>query len=222
MPLMDDLNESPNRRANTFAKASRHSKRVKFLKFALPIGALTIVSVLGFAVFNVRNGPEADVGSLALEGNKIVMANPKLKGVTGNNEPYAVEAQRALQNVKDVNDIDLEDITAQVPFGKGVTAKVIAPIGHLDNANQVLTLKGGFSLTTSDGLVANLQDAVLNFKTHSLKTDMPVDIQQLGTHITAGSLSVKDGGSVLVFEKNVRMVLQPEVTEKTKEPANGG
>jgi lipopolysaccharide export system protein LptC len=220
--ISDQLEGEGVRRSLAFKRARRHSGIVRVLKFVLPLSALLVVAVLGFVAFGVRNAPDVNVGDIALEGDKIVMANPRLTGLTSNNESYTVEAQRALQNVKDINDIDLEGITAQLPFGAGATAKVIAPVGHLDNAKQILTLQGGFNLTTSNGLVAKLQDAVLNFETHSLKTEMPVDIRQPGTHIQAGSLSVTDGGSILVFEKRVRMTIQPSLLNQTREPQNGG
>jgi lipopolysaccharide export system protein LptC len=222
MPMMDDLTQSTGFRTEAFAKASRHSKWVKFLKFALPVSALAIVAGFSLTAMQARMLPEIDVAGFALEGGKIVMDNPKLNGVTGDNQPYMVEATRALQSATDVNDVELEGITARIPFGKDTTASVQAPVGHLNNTTQILTLKGGFDLTTSDGLVAKLQDAVFDFGVRSLKTDSPVDIKRQGTHIQADSMTITNGGASLVFENRVRMTLLPDQTEQTKEPANGG
>ena len=223
LPMMDDVAAHTGNRTEAFAKASRHSKRVKFLKFVLPAFALIIVAGFSLTAVQTRFAVEdIDVASIALEGGKIVMDKPKLNGVTGDNQPYTVEAQRALQSATDINDVDLEGITAKIPFGSGITANLQAPVGHLNNTTQVLTLKGGFNLTTSDGMVAKLQDAVFDFGARSLKTDSPVDITRAGTHIKADSMTVMDGGASLVFEKRVRMVLQPNQTEQTKGPDHGG
>ena len=222
LPVMDDVTEGAGSRAEAFARASRHSTWVKFLKFALPVSALAITAGFGLTAMQARMIPEIDVAGIALEGGKIVMDNPKLNGVTGDNQPYTVEATRALQSSTDINDVELEGITARIPFGKDTTASVQAPVGHLNNQTQILTLKGGFDLKTSDGMVAKLQDAVFDFDARSLKTTRPVDITGQGTHIQADSMIITDGGASLVFEKRVRMTLLPDQMEQTKEPANGG
>jgi lipopolysaccharide export system protein LptC len=222
MPMMDDLNEGTGFRTQAFARASRHSKWVKFLKFALPLSALAIVASFGLVAIQTRMIPEIDVAGVALKDGKIVMNNPKLNGVTGDNQPYTVEADRALQSTNDINDVDLEGITARIPFGKDTFANVKAPIGHLNNDTQILKLQGGFDLKTTDGMVAKLQDALIDFGGRSLKTSSPVDITRQGTHIQADSMTILDGGASLVFEKRVRMVWQPQPNEQTKEPANGG
>ncbi len=221
-PVVDNLSQGSGLRAKAFARAARHSRRVALLKFALPVSAFVILGVLGFFAIQARLGSEVEVAGVALEGDRIVMDQPRLNGVTSANEPYTVEARRALQLVTDVNDLNLEDIKAQIPFGAGVTAEVLAPNGHLNNASQVLVLRGGFSLTSSDGMVAKLKDAEIDFEGKSLKTEMPVDIKRPGTHIQADSLVITDGGAKLVFEKRVRMTLQPGAMEQPKEPNNGG
>ena len=220
--MMEDLNEGAGSRSQAFARASRHSRLVTFLKFALPVSALTIVAAFGLIAMQARMLPEIDITAVALKDGKIIMDNPKMSGVTGDNQPYSVEAARALQSPTDINDIELEGITASIPFGTGTTAQVLAPTGHLNNTKQILILKGGFDLTTSDGMVAKLQDAFIDFGIRSLKTAMPVDIRRSGTHIRADSMVITDGGASLVFEKNVRMTLQPDAMEQTKEPNNGG
>lgn len=219
---MDDLNNGAGVGSGAFARASRHSRIVKFLKLALPFSALAIVAGFGLVATQARMVPDLDVSAVALKDGKIVMNNPKMNGVTSDNQPYTVEATRALQSASDVNDVELEGILARIPFGSGATAQVEAPVGHLDNTKQVLKLTGGFNMTTSDGMVAKLQDAVFDFRARSLKTAMPVDITRAGTHIQADSMIITNGGASLVFEKRVRMVLLPDEMEQKKEPNNGG
>ena len=221
-PLVNDLRAENEFATQAFARAKRHSRLVRLLKFALPVVAVVIIAGFSLVALQVRMVPDVNVGNLALESGKIVMDNPKLNGVTGNNQPYRVEAIRALQSVGNVNDIELEGVTAEIPFSSTATAKVLAPVGHLNNTTQILTLGGGFHLTTSDGMVAKLQDAVFDFSARSLKTTKPVDITRPGTHIQADSMTIINGGASLVFEKRVRMVLQPALIEPGKETENGG
>jgi lipopolysaccharide export system protein LptC len=213
-PMLDDLSKSAGFQNQAFAKANRHSKWVRFLKFALPASALFIVAGFGLVAMQARMLPdEIGVAAVALEGGKIVMDSPRLNGMMGDNQPYTVEARRALQAVGDVNDIDLEYITAQLPIGDGKTAKLVAPAGHLDNGKRILTLKGNFDFVSSDGMVAKLENGIFDFNAQSLKTEMPVDIKRPGTHIRADSMTIFDGGNRVLFEKRVRMIMQPQVTQ---------
>ncbi len=220
--MIHDMAKSANTQSHAFAKASRHSKWVRFLKFALPTCALFIVAGFGLVAMQARILPDdVSVSAVALEGGKIVMDSPRLNGMTGDNQPYTVEAKRALQSVSDVNDIDLEDITAQLPLGNGNTAKLVAPAGHLDNGKRILTLKGVFDVVSSDGLVAKLEGGVFDFAAQSLTTEMPVDIKRPGTHIRADSMTITDGGKRLLFEKRVRMILQPPTTQQSTSELRG-
>jgi lipopolysaccharide export system protein LptC len=192
------------------------------LKFALPVSALAIVVGFGLVAMQARMLPDdIAVAGVALEGGKIVMDSPRLNGMTGDNQPYTVEAKRALQAVSDVNDIDLEDITAEVPLGGGKTAKLVAPAGHLDNSKRILTLKGAFDVVSSDGMVAKLDGGVFDFDAQSLKTEMPVDIKRPGTHIRADSMTISDGGARLLFEKRVRMITQPPAAQQSASELRG-
>lgn len=209
-------------RTKAFAKANRHSNIVRLLKFVLPLSAIAISAGFAFVTFQARNIAQVDVSAIALQNGRIVMENPRLNGVTGDNQPYNVTASRALQSSTDVNDIALEGITANLPFGPENTAQLQAPKGHLDNGKRILTLDGGFDLTSSDGMVARLEDAVFDFGARSLKTEKPVDITRQGTHIRADSMVITEGGASLVFERRVKMVIMPESLRKSGEIANGG
>ena len=222
LSLVNDQSAVSASRSQTFARASRHSLFVRVLKFALPTIALAILGGFAFVAVQARSVTNIDVAGVALQNGKIVMDNPKLNGLTGDNQPYTMEAKRALQSPTDINDIELEGITAQIPFGTGITAQVEAPMGHLDNGKQVLRLEGGFDLIASDGMVAKLQDAIVDFGGGSLQTAMPVDIKRPGMHIQADSMTITDGGASLVFENRVRMTLQPDAIKQPKEPNNGG
>ncbi|MGL4405415.1 MAG: LPS export ABC transporter periplasmic protein LptC [Notoacmeibacter sp.] len=212
----------PEPRSKAFAQAKRHSNFVRFLKFVLPISAIAISAGFAFVTLQARTGPSVSIASAALENGRIVMENPRLNGSTGDNQPYSLIAARALQSTVDVNDILLEGITAQMPFGTGNTAQLIAPNGHLDNGKRILTLPAGFNLTSSDGMVAKFEGAVFDFGARSLKSEMPVDIKRQGTHILADSMVITEGGASMIFERRVRMIITPESLRQTGEPANGG
>ncbi len=219
-PTIENFHAAANRRGeDVFASAGRHSRRVRILKFAIPGIALMSAGLFGGATF-FRNELPVAVSSdgVSLSDGRIVMANPKLDGMTGDKRPYKMQAERAFQEVKKNGLVELETISAELPFGIDTMAQLKAGSGFFDNGNSLLDLGKGIELTTSDGMVAKLTSARVDIGKNGLSTTEPVDITTNGAHITADSMQVSDGGKLLVFEKRVRLVIDP----KKMKTASGG
>lgn len=198
-----------------FAAAERHSRRVRLLKITIPVVA-TIGVVLLAAVTVFRQGSPVAVSteSITLSDGRIVMSNPKLDGLTGDKKPYAMRAERAFQEIGRDGLVELEKITAELPFANNSTAQLRAGGGFFDNARNTLDLGKSVEVTTSDGMTAKLDSARVDIGKSELKTDKPVEITTSGSRITAESLSVSNGGKLLVFETNVRLTIDPKKLNK--------
>jgi len=208
-------------RADAFGRAERHSRRVRWLKLALPIAAFAMAA--GFIGYSILASPtvvsvEAE-GSVFTEG-KLVMASPKLEGFTKDGRPYSVIAARAIQDVAQQDIINLEGIDAKMPVEKDIWARVEAKSGIYDRAANTLEVKSDILVTTTDGMVAKLKSAFLDIAKGSLKTADAVDIQLHGSKVTADSMAVLENGKLIIFEKRVRMNIDPEEM-KAAEAARG-
>ncbi|MFZ1774476.1 MAG: LPS export ABC transporter periplasmic protein LptC [Rhizobiaceae bacterium] len=220
---------APDGRAgDAFAAARRHSRRVHVLKMALPASAVLVTSAF-FLWSWLATPPDTGVSvdGAAFTGGKLVMANPKLDGFSKDNQPYSMTAARAVQDIKTMGVIALEDINAKLPVTAGNMAAVTADAGIYDRDNNTLAFTTPLQVTTTDGMKAVLKTAFMDLTSGSLKTGDPVDITLNGSRITADSFSASDHGKVLVFEKRVRMTIQPDAMKagqdkaKQKEAANG-
>ncbi len=206
--------------STVFRAAERHSRRVRFLKFALPAAALLGAAVFSwFTFFSTSSVPSnISLDNAGIEDGKLVMTNPKLDGFTKDKLPYKMSAVRALQEVGNSNVISLEGIDAEIPLGTELRAQVKAKSGVFDNANRQLTLDSDISLTTSDGITARLQSADIDIAGNSMSTDQPVSINNSNSQITADSMQITESGKVMTFEKRVRLVIQPaKLQEGSKE-----
>lgn len=197
-------------RASAFGRAQRHSSRVRVLKIVLPLAA--VIMAVAFPVYSYLVAPpsvtvEAD-GSAFSEG-KLVMANPKLDGLTKDNLPYALNALRAIQSTDKQGVVELEGIAAKLPVSAGNVASVGAAHGIYDRDTNTLDLDKEITISTTDGMVAKLKSAFLDMDKGTMKTIHPVDITRQGSRITADEMRVEDNGKVLVFEKRVRMNIDP-------------
>lgn len=212
-PAIDaGLQSAANRRPeDAFAMAGRHSRRVRILKIFIPFAAVLSAGLFSAATL-FRGGEPVEVSTdgVSMSDGRIVMANPKLDGMTGDKRPYKMQAERAYQEVKKDGLVELEKITADLPFGLNTTARLKAGGGFFDNSKSLLDLAKGIEMTTSDGMHAVLKSARVDIGKNGLSTSEPVDITTNGSHITADSMQVSEGGKLLVFERRVRLKIDPK------------
>lgn len=197
-------------RAAAFDRAQQHSRRVRRLKFILPLVALAIL--IAFPIYSYIVTPvtvAVKTNDSAFSDGKLVMANPKLEGFTKQNLPYAMTAVRAIQEVSKEHLIALEGISARLPIDSDITAFVDASTGTYDRDKNTLDLNSEITITTNDGMVAKLKSAFLDMGKGNMKTNEPVDISRAGSRITSDTMSVEDNGKVLIFEKRVRVNIDP-------------
>lgn len=201
--------ETPER-ADAFARAARHSRSVKVLKFILPVSA--VIMAVAFVSVSYLSTPSslavhAEGGTIS--DGRLVMANPNLDGLTKDNLPYSMKALRAIQDFQNEGVIELEGIDAKLPISADNIATIDATRGVFDRNTNTLDITSPITVTTSDGMIAKLQSAFLDIAKGDLKTSEAVDITHKGTKITSDSMSVLENGKVLVFENRVRMNIDP-------------
>lgn len=220
-PTVGEETAAPSSRAIAFGRAQRHSRRVRLLKFVLPVAAGLIA--LAFPTYSYLVAPAAvDVAAdgAVLSDGKLVMANPKLNGFTKQNLPYSMTATRAIQDVTKQGVVELEGIDAKLPVSAEISAEVEATRGFYDRDSNTLDLEQDITVTTTDGMVAKLKSAFLDIGKGTMKTEDPVDIIRNGSRITSDTMSVEDNGKVLVFEKRVKVNIDP-ATMKAAQDTNG-
>jgi lipopolysaccharide export system protein LptC len=197
-------------REAAFHRAQKHSRKVQFLKFALPTAAILIAgSFAAYSYISVPGSVSFDVSESAYANGKLVMANPKLDGYTKESRPYSMTATRALQHLDKTGVIDLEGIDARLPVSATEFATIGAEHGIYDRENDTLDIPSVITVKTTDGMTALLQSAYLEIGAGNLRTRDPVDIKMNGAQIVADAMSVLENGKVLIFENRVKMNLAP-------------
>ncbi|WP_095084712.1 LPS export ABC transporter periplasmic protein LptC [Mesorhizobium sophorae] len=193
-------------RGDAFDRAQRHSRRVRVLKFAVPLAAVLIA--VAFPVYSYLAAPVSvavQAEGTAFSNGKLVMASPKLNGFTKQKQPYSMTALRAIQDVSTQGIIELEGIDAKIPVGPDNIAAIKASHGTYDRNGNTMNLTSDVDITTTDGMQAKFKSVFLDMGKGTMKTGDPVDVSREGSRITADSMSVQDNGKVLVFENKVRV-----------------
>lgn len=200
--------DAPRQRA--FAIAQRHSKVIKVLKVAVPLVAIVLVGAFATASYLLTPAKVSiDTDGTALVDGKLVMANPKLEGMTKEGQTYKLSAVRAIQDLSNQSVIELETINASLPLSEKQRVFVAAPKGVYDREANTLRLTEPFRLKTTDGMSAGLTSAFLDIGNEVMETPDPVDIRINGSIVKANSLKIIEKGKMFVFENNVRVTIEP-------------
>ena len=207
---LDDQMRRDVRHAQARRLADRHSRRVRTLKIGLPLAGLALIGgFLALTMLRIDAPAGFSLDGVGLDDGRIVMQNPKMEGLTAENRPYEVKAREAVQVKGSDEQVELSDISAKLPLSADETGDLTAKTGLLDNASRTLALTGGLVFKTAKGLTAQLQSADIDIEAGALKTEEPVDIRGDGTHISADSLQVRDSGKTMIFQRKVRVVIEP-------------
>lgn len=193
-----------------YRRASRHSARVRFLKIALP--TLGLVVAAAFAIVSIVSTyipDELEVESATIENGKVVMKNPAIAGRNRDGISYSMKADRALQDMKNPDIIQLENIRAKMPVNEQLIAQVDAVTGIYDRGRNILDMTAPFTIRLNTGLEAAFRDAHLDINGGRMSTQQPITIQSKEASIVAQSMRMADKGRTVVFEGDVVVNVDP-------------
>ena len=198
-------------RQRAYRSARSHSGRVRAAKVILPLLAVMGILVTVGWMWLSRVTPDIgmDLTSTAIRDGKLIMANPKLDGLTSGDQPYSVRAARAIQDLTGTKTIDLERLQADVPLSADVTARITSNAGRYNSEANTLDLMDMIRVDTTDGMSAELETAAIDLQKGSMATPDPVRISMPGAVIEADRLTIEDRGRRLLFESRVKLVVQP-------------
>ena len=196
--------------ARRYADAKRHSLIVQFLRFLIPFGSiLALAGIIAIAVFDpfrtISTG--LAVASFNLSGSQITMEQPHLRGFKQDMRPYEVNADKALQDLKNPTLLDLSDLKAKVGLADKKTALIEAMQGLYDSQAEKMSIDRPLNIK-SDAYDVQMQSAKVDFKAGTVFTDQAVRVIMSTGTIDADKMEVIDSGRKIVFSGRVKTLLQ--------------
>lgn len=193
-----------------YEEAKRHAKRVRFLKIALPITGVVIISIVLLALL-VRQLllPEFDLDAISMQDGKLVMENPNLNGVDRDKRPFSLSADSAIQDADQPKRVELIEIKAKLPMDDTNFANITAGNGVYDAEEKTLVLTDEVDVITTDGMQIRLKNADVDIAAGVLQTENPISATSDRAEIVSDGLLVTENGKRLIFEGGVRMILRP-------------
>ena len=205
-----------------FARAERHSRRVRLLRIAVPAAVvLALVAIAGASVFNpfrLLGKLPLGIDNLTVSGTKITMASPHLTGFTPDQRAYDLRAKTATQDVTDPVHMELHDLTSNVQMEDKSTVMMEGENGLFNTKTQLLELRDRIFLRTTTGYEARLTQATVDMAKGTVDSHRPVAVKLLNGTLDSNGLHIVDNGALIVFDGGVTMLLD-NMGDNTPKPA---
>jgi lipopolysaccharide export system protein LptC len=207
-----------------FRIATRHSRRVRFLRIAVPLFVVMVVALFALAAwFNplrlISKLPNA-AGKLAISGTRITMELPRIAGYTRDARAYELSARSADQDLTRPENVELKEIAAKVELQNSGRVELNAASGVYNTKAEQLRLGDGVVLKSSSGYEARLADALIDMHSGHIVSEQPVEVKLLNGVLNAKRLEVAESGALVRFGGGVAMTLNlaQEVTGSVAGP----
>ena len=195
-------------RAQSFRAASRHSSRVVLLRrFILASAVMGSAAFILGTWFNPFAKPQAEVSvkGTNLDGTRVTMEQPRLAGYRKDGRPYEVNAQSGVQDVRQPNMLELNNLDAKIGMIDQTTVRVLSPAGIYDSFREFMDFRNAVRIRSSNHDI-DMKSATMDFKSGTMVTDESVKVQITEGEIEADRMDMRDNGQRLVFEGKVRSV----------------
>lgn len=197
------------------ARADRHTRLVSWLKVALPLAALAILSTLFLVARRIDPDAalpyaEVDVEDLAREPR---MTAPTYAGTTEDGSALTLSAEDA-RPATEQSPARAAGLRLELATPDGSTTELLAAEAQLDDASRQMLLSGGVVLITSSGYRLETAEIAAKLDRTGLESLAAVKATAPAGEITAQGMELRQdnrtpGAYVLVFKGDVRLVYQP-------------
>jgi lipopolysaccharide export system protein LptC len=203
-----------------FRSARRHSRVVRLLRIAIPIGVVAGFTVIFLIVYfnplRMLTKLPIDIKNLVVAGTKITMEKPHLSGFTHDARAYELSAEAAKQDLAKPDLVELSNIRAKVQMEDKSTVELSAAVGVYDSKDETIKLDRNILLSSSTGYRGRLSEALVNIRTSHVVSNRPVEVDLLQGTLVGNRLEILDGGDVVRFDGGVTMTLKLGDTSQGK------
>ena len=195
--------------------ADLHSRTVGWLKVALPLAALAILSTLFLLADRIDTDAaipyaEVDVEDLARDPR---MSVPAYAGTTSDGAGFTLSAAEA-RPASDTRPAEASSITALLETPDGGQVNIAAALAQVDTTAKTVALTGGVIIETNSGYSVTTDSMLARLDQTGLQSTAPVQvIAPMGTIDAQGFTLSQDAANpssyLLVFNGGVKLVYHP-------------
>lgn len=199
-------------RSRAFRAAGRHSSRVAFLRRSIFVAAIGGVGALIWVgLFNPFAAPVANVTikGTNLDGTRVTMEQPRLAGYRKDGRPYEVNANSGVQDIRQPNLIELNNLDAKIGMADQSTLHVVSSAGTYDSLREFMDFSRPVRIKSATYDI-DMKSAKMDFKAGTVLTDQDVKVLLSAGEILAQRMNILDNGQNIVFEGKVRSTFESQ------------
>jgi lipopolysaccharide export system protein LptC len=193
-----------------------HSRRVMWLRGALPVGAfLVLVALVAWPMIGTSRIKAIAVGSIP----DLVIKNLHLTGLDSKNEPYSLLAVKTTRPGGLKNIYDLDQPQGEITLANGTWIAGKAVYGRYDQDTRRLWLGGDVQMFQDKGNEFTTDEAQVDLNDSNAWGEKPVLIQGAFGEIRGQGFKLIDGGKVMVVTGPARASLDLHAASTSDKPA---
>ena len=204
-------------RPTAVKSARRNTKIVRSLRLVLPslsVGllgfyAFGLVQNLGLASTERANAPKFTFDGPIISRSGLGMVAPRYEGFNKDGSRYVVKAKRAVTDLRVKGPVKLEAIDGRLFQIDQSVVRLEATRGTFNQTSNMLTLRDGILIRSSEGMTARLVSADVNPKSGKIKTAEPVEVQLPTGVIVSRAMDIDQKDRIITFKDGVRATLKP-------------
>ena len=211
-------------RARNFARARRHTRFVRALRFALPLGTASVVA-LYFVMIMDTTGWSGSFPKLEMPRiipDNLTMDNPSYEGFNKDGGKYVVRAKTAIQDLVNTEFVRLNDITGDMSDAKKSKTNLTAAKGEFNTKTNQLELTGGIDIVAESGLKAKLTSATVLTNDNIISSKEPVLVEMPSGTVRSNEMRILSKSREIAFVHDVKAHLVPEKPDAAEAAAAGG
>ena len=199
------------------AVADRYSRLILWLKVALPLAALGILSTLFFVAETLD--PEAAIPYADVDVAKILreqgITRPTFGGVTEDGIAISLFAEEVRPGANEKNRLTARALVAFLDLPSGAQITIDSATGIVDATKEEVILQDGARLESTTGYTVVTDQIVASMADASVFADSTVEAEGPAGQLTAGQMELTrtetpDPAYLLVFKGGVRLIYKPQ------------
>ncbi len=198
-------------RARNFARARRHTRFVRTMRWSLP-GAAGGIVVLYLLMVLDTTGWVAGLPQLEMPRiipDNLTMDNPSYEGFNKDGGKYIVRADTAVQDLVNTDFVRLNGITGDMTDAKKSKTHLTAAHGEFNTKTNQLDLSGGIDIVAESGLKAKLTRATILTNDNVIFSKEPVVVDMPSGTIRSNEMRMLNKSREIAFIDEVKAHLLP-------------
>ncbi len=194
-----------------FRAARRHSRAVRIMRIAIPLGVVLMLGGFSLATYfnplRVIAKLPVNINDLVVSGTKITMEKPRMSGFTKDGRAYEFIADAAAQDLTKPDIVELQKIRAKLQMQDKSMMDLSADTGVYNTKLETLKLDSNIILTSSDGNKGRLSQAMIDIRKGNVVSDQPVELEFLQGVLKGNKMEIIDSGDLVRFHGGVDTTL---------------